>query len=289
MTSTEKSSTCAQKGQGVDVSVPDGTIDPMSGTAVPTAPGGPVDRPTWQTQPCPPWCTWAPHGEDELPEDRHHTSTTYKRNLALERPVKAGPGEDSWEPEYVGTYLWQHVREAEPTITLCKGESNEGFRLTLDDAEVLAELLRSLVEEGRGSGATTPPEPDPAPAAEDKDRFVVPRKTEQGIEHPQWCEVRRFCDVGPLPSTTWTSGWHRDEPEVYRGEDDTRLAYELSAGAFHDTDGAIDRPNVAIRVVEADMVDSFVEGSLTPDEARALAALLVKVADHAATLAERYV
>lgn len=104
-------------------------------------------RPSWQTEPCPDWCVWQPHSESEQPADRHHTSATMRRDLPLEKPAEVAQGQ--YEPEYVAVYLWQHVREVEPTITMCKGESREGFRLTLEDAEVLAGLLTSLVEEAR--------------------------------------------------------------------------------------------------------------------------------------------
>jgi len=112
----------------------------------------PTGMPSWQTAPCPSWCTWSPHDEREHPDDRNHASPTYRRTLQLERPVEVA--DEKWQPEYVGTYLWQHVREVEPTITLCKGESNEGFRLTLVDAEVVAELLLRLVRDARGTSPT---------------------------------------------------------------------------------------------------------------------------------------
>jgi hypothetical protein len=280
MSSTEKSDACTRAGQ--DVQQP--------------------AMPSWQTAPCPPWCAWNPHSEDEIPEDRSHASATSKRTLPLERPAEVEKGK--YEPEYVGIYLWQHVREVEPTVTMCKGEGNEGFRLTLDDAEVVAELLRSLAAEARNAGAqlaqASEVESDAsanlanlanlAPASAscpDGGRFVVPRKVERGHEHPHWCEVRRYCTVDEVAGFGG-SGWHHDEPERLRGEDDDRLEFELSASAFHDTDGKIDRPSVAVRVVETGLVDSFVDGSLTAPEARALAALLVKMADHTDALGRGY-
>lgn len=107
----------------------------------------PKTLPSWQALPCPAWCTWQPHAEADHPEDRHHTSTEARRALPLEPPAELQTGQ--YEPEYVTAYLWQHVREVEPTIRLSKGESREGFHLTLDDAEVLAGLLEGLVNEAR--------------------------------------------------------------------------------------------------------------------------------------------
>ena len=107
-------------------------------------------KPSWKTSPCPNWCEWE-HFERELPGDRHHAGKTFRRALSLEDPTEVEPGQ--YEPQYVAAYLWQHVREIEPTITVCKGESSEGFRLTLEDADVLAALLHCLVAEGRGLGS----------------------------------------------------------------------------------------------------------------------------------------
>lgn len=47
-----------------------------------------TNLPSWQTTPCPPWCRWAPHGEDEMPEDRHHAGPTLRRALPLEKPAR---------------------------------------------------------------------------------------------------------------------------------------------------------------------------------------------------------
>ena len=118
--------------------------DPTDSTTAETT----STMPSWQTEPCPTWCTWTPHGEHEHPDDRHHTSQTYKRNLPLEVPVKVGPHDD-WEPEYVAVYLWQHVREAGPAVRVAKGETTAGFTLTLEDAEGLAALLTAAVDEAR--------------------------------------------------------------------------------------------------------------------------------------------
>jgi hypothetical protein len=106
-----------------------------------------TNLPSWQTEPCPSWCTWAPHEERTHPEDRFHTSVDRRRNLPLERPAEVEP--ERWESEYLAAYLWQHEREVEATITVCKGESNEGFRLTLSDAEAVAAMLNELVAEAR--------------------------------------------------------------------------------------------------------------------------------------------
>lgn len=133
-----------------------------------------TDLPSWQTAPCPSWCTWAPHREDELPEDRRHAGTNYRRALSLERPAEVETGR--YEPETVGVYLWQHVREIEPTVMVCKGESCEGFRLTLEDAEVLAGLLEGVVAEARsGSGVAE------TAATASSDALDI----ERGVEHPR--------------------------------------------------------------------------------------------------------
>jgi hypothetical protein len=103
--------------------------------------------PSWQTEPCPPWCSWSPHTEGELPADRHHTNVTLQRPLSLEDPIQIESG--VWEPEYLAAYLWQHVSAAEPIIRINKGESDEGFHLTLDEAQDVATFLEDLVTQGR--------------------------------------------------------------------------------------------------------------------------------------------
>lgn len=242
---------------------------------------------------CDGWCI-AQHGSQAAAE--RAMNGFHHRGASTVVDTADGPGREIGQVKLaLGRYTpGRDNPEKYPVVVEVDWPENAGMEnlteLTLDEADRVGRALLMKVYDARMSSGSPVGEPDASAPAEDgaEEPFVMPRKVEQGVEHPQWCEVRRFCTVEAMPESLGASGWHRDEPERYQGEDDNRLAYDVSAGAFHDTDGAIDRPTVAIRVVETDLVDSFVEGSLTPDEARALAALLVEAADHAATLAEHY-
>lgn len=124
MTSKEKVPPCPQNGQG-------------------------GHWPSWQTDPCPSWCTWQPHDEADHPDDRRHAGKILRRNLSLEQSAEVGKG--GHEPEYVAAYLWQQVREIEPRIIVSKGETSLEFHLTLEDAVVVSMMLQGLVYAARGA------------------------------------------------------------------------------------------------------------------------------------------
>jgi hypothetical protein len=101
-------------------------------TAVPA-----TKRPHYLQAPCPPWCE-ASHEANDARADRRHTAYTGWIELSLyDAAASVMPGE--YEPETLGVLLEQHVENAEPAVVLYR--ENDDVRLTLDEAEQLAERL----------------------------------------------------------------------------------------------------------------------------------------------------
>lgn len=120
--------------------------DRIEDPASATLPMGEAAMPSWQTTPCPAWCTWAPLSEREMPADRSHVSVGYRRALSLELPVETVGGE--WEPDYQCPPVAVRAR-GRADCEVAKGDLPEVLTLTVADAEALAEGPRSLVEEAR--------------------------------------------------------------------------------------------------------------------------------------------
>lgn len=106
-----------------------------------------ADRPFWQTEPCPPWCTVS-HADGDGPDDRWHFSS-YEGRVActLVEPYLYARenGEKIVYPVEVETSVWQDYREVEPHIHVgldhLEGRLDLALNLTLDETRQLAKNL----------------------------------------------------------------------------------------------------------------------------------------------------
>lgn len=106
--------------------------------------GAPI--PSWLAQPCPAWCAYTDtHVESDMPQDRVHSSRQMDILLTLHKPVDMTDGKSTWwQPDTARVWLERHYREAEPTILIARGDTDEPIKFTLGEAQ---QLLAALSEE----------------------------------------------------------------------------------------------------------------------------------------------
>ncbi len=113
-------------------------------TATDTGPQ--TGRPYWQTEPCPTWCSKG-HEASDHPVDRNHWSATDGHRLPLTfLGLQRTPDNTGWydDPPIMDVYMVQHVREAEPRISISVNEA-PATDLTLSEARRLQDAVGELL------------------------------------------------------------------------------------------------------------------------------------------------
>jgi len=106
----------------------------------------------WQTEPCPTWCSNG-HEASDHPDDRKHWTAPDDRRLQLTLyGLQRNADNTGWydDPPIMDVYLMQHVREAEPRISISVNEA-PATDLTLSEARRLADVLRDLLQTATGA------------------------------------------------------------------------------------------------------------------------------------------
>ncbi len=125
-----------------------GEAPPATEKVVPRSEGvtatdrGQAGHPYWQTEPCPTWCSKG-HEASDHPVDRNHWSATDGHRLPLTfLGLQRTPDNTGWydDPPTMDVYMLQHVREAEPRISLSVNEA-PATDLTLSEARQLQDAL----------------------------------------------------------------------------------------------------------------------------------------------------
>jgi hypothetical protein len=106
----------------------------------------------WLVKPCPRWCNGLHDDRDGSPDRRHFSSWEEQVPLILEDAQEMGPGL-GWRPEHVVVGLDQGAREDAPRIWCGKGETNQGWHLTEDEARRLAATLTAAADLAAGEPA----------------------------------------------------------------------------------------------------------------------------------------
>lgn len=105
-----------------------------------------VERPFWQTGPCPKWC-YGDHADSDFVDDRFHFGGTVGTTLTLEAPYPVGDGEVV--PHRLDADLYQGYRETEPHVTF--GLRNGfGVRITVREAVEIAHMLIHVTDVATG-------------------------------------------------------------------------------------------------------------------------------------------
>ena len=99
-------------------------------------------RASWQSEPCPAWCTRR-HADDDHPDDRYHDSApTQVPAILLERDAAAGPGRWSSAAGEI-TIITSRYVDGGDTITVIGREDlpDRQLSLTPEGAARLAEAI----------------------------------------------------------------------------------------------------------------------------------------------------
>ncbi len=110
------------------------------------APGRPA---IWQTEPCPPWCERWMHTDNQHPDDRCHYGPERQVTLRHEKALEYA---DQWDLDYLKAFLCAEHTSSTTRIELCRNDL-AGTTLALDEAELLAVHLLSLVRIAREAGS----------------------------------------------------------------------------------------------------------------------------------------
>lgn len=108
-------------------------------------------RPSWQSLPCPAWCTFT-HDETDIQLDRVHADDPQRVTLTMENP-EAMPGKQ-WRPRTASVSLLQGWREREPCVSLLF--LGQFTHLTLSEARELAGALTGFVQEANDEAPDAP-------------------------------------------------------------------------------------------------------------------------------------
>jgi len=130
---------------GADAPVETAVRPPEGVTAADPTPA--VDaHPYWQTEPCPTWCSKG-HEASDHPEDRKHWTATDGHRVPLTfLGLQRNADNTGWydDPPIMDVYMVQHIREAEPRISLSVNEA-PATDLTLSEARQLQDALGELL------------------------------------------------------------------------------------------------------------------------------------------------
>ncbi|HEY0188032.1 MAG TPA: hypothetical protein VGC67_11130 [Cellulomonas sp.] len=105
--------------------------------------------PSWQIDPCPPWCVVA-HAEDDHEHDRKHMSSWLTVPAVELEPVRAGEGRPGAErererPEEVALCL--HRRDGRRTVWLYAGDGHrQALELTVESWARLVPAVDRLLD-----------------------------------------------------------------------------------------------------------------------------------------------
>ena len=112
-----------------------------------------AERPYWQDQPCPPWCTMVvPHQDHDRPEDRFHLGVIHDITLTLEAgyvvrfPDGKGGTVQEVSPSFINAGLWQGWREREARVLLVHAGTHD-IELTISEARELTGALSTLLDQ----------------------------------------------------------------------------------------------------------------------------------------------
>lgn len=95
------------------------------------------ERPSWQHEPCPPWCA-VEHREGDLPDDRVHDSEG--TTLTVSTPDTSTPSQT--RPLELTLVRFRRLTEHEDWLHLTIGEGNEpGLTLSPEGARALGRTL----------------------------------------------------------------------------------------------------------------------------------------------------
>lgn len=108
-------------------------------------------RPSWQTSPCPAWCTETHHERDRA-GDRLHLADAGSLPMSFAEPIRVDGSDDDvpldqqhWEPGVVEIEIVQEDREVAPRVVVV-GLPRD---LTADEAVAVAETLMRAAETAR--------------------------------------------------------------------------------------------------------------------------------------------
>ncbi|MFC3451398.1 DUF6907 domain-containing protein [Amycolatopsis speibonae] len=99
-------------------------------------------HPWWQTEPCPHWCHGTHKAYDQPPDRLHFSRWESATPLSLQELDSCRVG-DEYEHfvQFATVYLQQRLREAAPIVLLAFPGNVEGFELTVDEAQSVADGL----------------------------------------------------------------------------------------------------------------------------------------------------
>lgn len=102
---------------------------------------------------CPSWCSdldrGRPHRFTAMLEDRIHLG--HRTMVVLEIESASDQRDGTCIPPFPSAYLRQGADEREPHVWPGPDETDKGTHMTLDEAELLAEVLVDVVTRGRGT------------------------------------------------------------------------------------------------------------------------------------------